>query len=361
MNAPEVRTLEFTRHIRAPREQVFEAFVSPSLMSAWQCPRGMRVAHAESDTRVGGAWRVEMVARDGARFAVGGRYREIERPQRLVYTWQWEAEHPGMPAVETLIEVRLAARGDGTELAMTHTGFPSASMRDAHAHGWASCFSRLNDMLDPRGTAGTLTLLGDPRSSYVRTARMGFAEKGVAITLQPSAPHSPEVLAIHPFGRIPAFRDGTIELWETSAILKYLDESFGDAPLLTPGRIADRVVCEQWVSAVHCHLYDTMVKRCILQYVFPKGDDGRPDRTIIDAAAKEMPAQLAALERAYARGDFLAGERVSFADLFVAPILAAFEQTPEGARLLADMPNIQRAQATLRQRPSFTSTDPARG
>jgi glutathione S-transferase len=361
MNAPEVRTLELTRHIRAPRERVFDAFVSPALMSAWQCPRGMRVERAEADPCVGGAWRVEMAARDGTRYTVGGRYRAIERPQRLVYTWQWETEHPGMPAVETLIEVRLAERDGGTDLAMTHSGFPNAAMRDAHAHGWASCFNRLNDALDPRGTAATLTLLGDPRSSYVRTARMGFAEKGVAVTLQPAAPRSPEVLAIHPFGRIPALRDGSIEVWETSAILKYLDESFGDGPLLTPQRITDRVACEQWVSVVHCYLYDTMIRRCVLQYLFP-AVDGQPDRAVIDGAAGEMPAQLAALERAYARGDFLAGERISFADLFVAPILAGVEKTPEGAHLLSDMPNIRRAQAVLRQRPSFTSTEPpARG
>src|SRR5206468_2313096 len=143
--------------------------------------------------------------------------------------------------------------------------------------GWSSCFNRLNDLLDARGTAATVTLLGDPRSTYVRTARMGFAEKGVAITLQPVAPHSPEILAVHPFGRIPALRDGEIEVWETSAILRYLDESFGDGPLLTPGRIADRVTGEQWVSAVNSYLYDTMVRRCVLQYVFPKGANGQPD------------------------------------------------------------------------------------
>ncbi len=190
---------------------------------------------------------------------------------------------------------------------------------------------------------------------------MGFAEKGVAITLQPVAPHSPEILAVHPFGRIPALRDGEIQIWETSAILKYLDESFGDGPLLTPGRITDRVTCEQWVSAVNSYLYDTMVRRCVLQYVLPRGANGQPDRGVIDGALKEMPAQLGALEKAYRRGDCLAGDALSFADLFIAPILAYVEALPEGASLLSDMPNIRRAQAAIRQRPSFTSTDPQRG
>jgi hypothetical protein len=43
------------------------------------------------------------------------------------------------------------------------------------------------------------TLLGDPRSSYVRSARMALVEKGIAYALEPHAPHSPPVDAIHPF------------------------------------------------------------------------------------------------------------------------------------------------------------------
>ncbi|MGM9486823.1 SRPBCC domain-containing protein [Ideonella sp. YS5] len=349
--------LKLNRFFRAPRERVYDAFVKPELMSAWQCPRGMSVVEASSDARVGGSYRVQMRARDGTRFDVGGQYVELDRPARLSYTWAWEGGGPMPEGMQTLIEIDLVERDGGTELRMLHTGFPSAELRDNHVHGWSSCFNRLNDALDPKGTAGTLTLLGSPLSSYVRTARMGFAEKGVAITLQPVKPHSPELLAVHPFGRMPALLDGEMAIWETSAILRFADESFGDGPLLTPGRITDRVQCEQWVSAVNCYLYDTMVRRYVLQYLFPK-EGNQPDRGVIDQAVAEMPAQLAALEKAYGSRDWLAGPRLSFADLFVAPILFYVEQFPEGRRLLTDMPAIRRAQAVIRQRPSFVSTAP---
>jgi glutathione S-transferase len=358
MNAPhETFELTMQRFIRAPREKVFEAFITPSLMSAWQCPRGMR-AEASAEARVGGAYRVEMRARDGARFVAFGRFVELRRPERAAYTWAWEGGGPMPEGLQTLIEVDLIARDDGTEVRMRHTGFPAVAVRDSHNHGWASCFNKLNDVLDPRGTAATLVLIGDPRSTYVRTARMGFAEKGVAISLKPAAPHSPEVTQVHPFGRIPALLDGDTPMWETSAILRFVDDSFGDGPLLTPGRISDRVACEQWVSAVHCYLYDTMIRRYVLQYVFPKGAAGQPDQETIDKAVREMPAQLAALEHSYERSDYLAGAALSFADLFVAPLLAYVEGLPEGKRLLADKPNIRRAQTMIRQRPSFIATDP---
>lgn len=352
--------LRITRFIRAPRERVFDAFVTAETMSAWQCPRGMRVAAATADARVGGAWRVEMRARDGSSHVVGGRYRELQRPDRLAYSWQWQGDGP-MPGIETQVEVVLVARDGGTELRLVHSGFPTEAQRDAHGHGWDSCLNRLTDLLDERGSAATLTLMGDTRSTYTRTARMAFAEKGVAYTLEACAPHSPAILAIHPFGRIPALRDGEFELWETSAIVRYLDESF-DGPSLTPPSIAERVRSEQWVSAVNSYLYDAMVRRYVLQYLFPRGEGGEPDRGVIDAACKDMQPQIRALDRAVRRSDFLAGgQALSPADLFVAPILAYVERMPEGAALLADAPDLRRAQAAIRRRASFTTTEPPTG
>lgn len=357
MNAPEVFELQMSRHIRAPRERVCDAFLSASELRLWMCPRGMTVAEASADPRVGGRWGIAMQARDGSRFVVGGEYREVARPERLVFTWQWEGGP--MPGLQTLVEVTFTAQEGGTLVRMRHSGFPAAAAREGHAQGWNATLNKLTEQLDPRGSAATLTLLGDARSTYTRTARMGLAEKGVAVTLQGCSPQSPELLAVNPFGRIPAFRDGDFELYETSAILRYVDESF-DGPALLPGTIAERARCEQWISATNAYFYDTMVRRYVLQYVFPRGQGGVPDAGVIAAAVKEMPAQLAVLDRACERSEYLAGAAVSLADLFIAPILAYVELMPEGKALLAAAPHLMRTQAKVRERASFTSTQPPR-
>jgi glutathione S-transferase len=244
---------------------------------------------------------------------------------------------------------------------MTHSGFPAAAARDGHGQAWASCFNKLTDLLDPRGTAATLKLLGDARSSYVRTARMAFAEKGVAVTHETAPPHSAEILAVHPFGRIPVLMDGDLPIWETSAIVRFVDESFGDGPLLTPATIRHWVVCDQWVSAVNSYLYDTLVRRFALQFFKPSGEKGQPDRAVIGAALRDMQPQLAALDRAWESSDFLAGNALSTADLFMTPLLAAVASQPEGASRLADFKNLRRAQAAMQQRDSFRSTAPNPG
>ena len=358
MNAPERFTLQLTRFIRAPRDKVFDAFVKPEMLAAWMGSRGTQVDSAQADARAGGAWRVAMHARDGSSFVVAGHYQTLDRPARLAYTWQWEGDRSPMPHVQTLIEVELVERDGGTELRMTHSGFPAAGARDAHHQGWQSTFNRLNDLLDPQGTAGTLTLLGDPRSTYTRTVRMALAEKGVAYTLQACAPHSPELLAVHPFGRIPALRDGDTGIWETTAILNYIEECFDTGTALRPGNIVDRTRALQWSSAINAYLYDTMVRRFVLQFIFPRGAGGQPDRAVIDAALADMPTQFAALEAAYARSPFLAGNSLSGADLLLAPILAYVQHMPEGGALMARYPGVVRAQDLMRQRPSFTSTQP---
>lgn len=357
MNKVATFELTLTRSIRAPREKVFDAFVTPALMKRWMCPRGMTLPEADADPRPGGRFSITMLARDGDRHSAAGVYQEVKRPERLTYTWQWQGEN--MPKVETLITVTFEERDGATELRMTHSGFPDAGLRDSHTQGWNSCLNSLVEQFDERGTAANVALLGDPRSTYVRTVRMGLAEKGVRYALQSAGPKAPEVVAIHPFERIPAFRDGDLRLFETSAILRYIDEAF-PGPSLAPGNIRDRARCEQWVSAINAYCYDAMVRRYVLQYLFPKGADGKPDRGVIDAALKDVAKQLAILDAAYGEKSLLAGANVSFADLLLAPILAYVAAMPEGKDLMKAASNVARAHAAMRERASFTDTEPTK-
>ena len=71
----------------------------------------------------------------------------------------------------------------------------------------------------------TLEIIGVPRSSYVRVVRMACEEKGVPYVLQEEIPHSPAVNAIHPFGKVPVMRYGGVELYESKAIVTYIDRT----------------------------------------------------------------------------------------------------------------------------------------
>ena len=131
MNAPrETFELTLTRFIRAPHERVYDAFVTPALIGAWQCPRGMSVK-ASADACVGGAYRLQTRARDGSLHVALGNYTELQRPARIAYTWAWEGGGPLPEGLHTRVEVDLVARDGGTELRMRH--IPSFVTTDPQA------------------------------------------------------------------------------------------------------------------------------------------------------------------------------------------------------------------------------------
>jgi glutathione S-transferase len=363
MTARETLDLTITRVIRAPRKKVYDAFTQPALMRQWFGLRGSTCTDAAIDARVGGHFRMSVHHRTGETYVVGGVYRELKSPEKIVFTWKWETE-PMSALGETLVSVMLEERrgehGVETVLELLHSGFPTDQARQGHNEGWNSGLNRLVEVVDPRGTQATLVVLGSPRSTYVRSVRMALAEKGVAYEHQAVAPHSPELLAVNPFGRMPAFRDGDFALYETSAILRYIDESF-PGPSLIATNLRARARMEQWVSLIIAHCYDAMVRRYVLQYVFPKGAGGAPDRAVIDAAIPEMRAQLHALEQGYGARNMLAGDAVTIADLLLAPIVAYLGMFPESKAILAELPNVRRAHAAIGERPSFQSTLPPLG
>lgn len=104
----------------------------------------MTVAVAEIDLTVGGRYRIEMQGPDGARHIVGGTYREIDPPRRLVYTWSWE-DQPDV--TDTLVTVEFNDRGSATEIVLRHERLPSEDSRARHEHGWTGCLDKLEAMM----------------------------------------------------------------------------------------------------------------------------------------------------------------------------------------------------------------------
>ena len=101
VTTPSEREIVMTRVFDAPRELVFEAHSSCEHMSNWWGPRGYEIVSCEIDFRPGGAWRIVHRGLDGEEYAFSGEYREIVRPERIVWTFEFEGM-PGNVSVETM-------------------------------------------------------------------------------------------------------------------------------------------------------------------------------------------------------------------------------------------------------------------
>ncbi len=137
-------TLRVSRRFAASRERVFAAWTDPASMRQWFAPKGMTIPELEMDVRVGGTYRMAMQGADGDPSVAVGTFREINPPERLVFTWDWEgdAEFP-----ETLVTVEFHERSDGTEIVLTHEGLPSEESRSGHKDGWASILERFDEQV----------------------------------------------------------------------------------------------------------------------------------------------------------------------------------------------------------------------
>jgi uncharacterized protein YndB with AHSA1/START domain len=139
-------TLNLTRTYSAPREEVFRAWTEPEALKRWFAPSDeFSTPIAEVDLRVGGAYRIGMKPPDQEdMFIVVGTYREVQPPERLVFTWSWEE---GMDVGETLVTVEFRDLGGSTEVVLTHELFPNEQARDKHNEGWSGCLERLEKIL----------------------------------------------------------------------------------------------------------------------------------------------------------------------------------------------------------------------
>lgn len=136
--------LTITRVFNAPRELVFRMWIEPEHMRRWSCPHGYTVDSRGMDVRPGGAWQATMHSPLGEDLRLGGVYREIDPPERLVFTHAW-LDEDGKPGPETVVTIMLAEEGAGkTRLHFHQTGFGSVESRDGHRGGWTECFEKLD-------------------------------------------------------------------------------------------------------------------------------------------------------------------------------------------------------------------------
>ena len=200
-------------------------------------------------------------------------------------------------------------------------------------------------------------IIGGPHSTYVWFVRMVCEEKGIDYDLNPAPPHSPEAMAIHPFGKIPAMRHGDLALCESKAIATYLDRGF-PGPKLIPDDPRLAALAEQWISLVNSVIDRTLIRTYLVAYVFPKTADGTPDRETIDAAVPAVHEQIHLLDKAVAKTGFLVGDSLTLADLNLLPILYRVQHFPEGTEAVAAAKHLRAYYERLIARPSAQKTLP---
>jgi len=144
------REIELVRIFDAPRELVFRAWTDPQHLARWWGPEHFTNPVCEVDARVGGTLRIVMRAPDGNDYPMRGVFKEVVRPERLVFT-NIAVDAEDRPIIEGLTTVLFAAEGQKTRVTLRTRGKAVAPVAIQYLQGmemgWSQSLTKLAALL----------------------------------------------------------------------------------------------------------------------------------------------------------------------------------------------------------------------
>jgi glutathione S-transferase len=203
-------------------------------------------------------------------------------------------------------------------------------------------------------------IYGPATSPYVWSARLALAEKGVAHELVEvsagefrSEPH----IGRHAFGKVPAFEHDGFALYETQAILRYIDEAFPGAAL-QPIEVYPFSRMNQIMGIVDAYLAPSLVGGVLYPRIVAPRLGLPTDEAKVAASLPQVELCLREIARLAGEQEFLADEMLSLADLMVATPLIYFKKFPEGQAQLGELPALAAWLGRMEERQSVKVTRP---
>jgi glutathione S-transferase len=196
-----------------------------------------------------------------------------------------------------------------------------------------------------------IRVVGVNFSNFVQSALLALKEKGVAYELvpPPSALKEPAHLALHPWGKIPVLLLDGGPLYETTAILRWIDTALPGRALMPADPLA-AARTEQWISAITSYLDIHAIRQIGSPMFFAarRGEAFEPP----PAALEALDHDLNVFEAALGHGPFLGGDAPNLADLLLAPIVNAIALMPQTRPMLYTRPALTGFLAAVHARPS---------
>ncbi len=178
-----------------------------------------------------------------------------------------------------------------------------------------------------------MKLYGHPMSTCTRKVLTTLAEKGheaefVMVDLMTGAQKLPENVARQPFARVPTLDDDGFMLYESRAIIRYLDEKLS-GPKLQPGDAKERALAEQWMSVEYSYFSPPAMK-IAMQLLFGKMQGKAPDMDLVKTSREAVAGVLDVADKALAKQDFFGGKTFSLTDISWMPYVQYLFASEQG-------------------------------
>ena len=162
-------------------------------------------------------------------------------------------------------------------------------------------------------------------------------------------------LAMHPFGKMPVFEHDGFRLYETQAIMRYVD-AVVPGPRLQPEEPRAAARMNQLIGITDWYVMPQVSAPITRNRVVAPRFNRPVDEDAIVRAIPNASICIAEIGRLLDDHTWLAGDALSLADLLLAPQLSMFAQAPEGAQILHEHENLNRWLTRIEARPSMQAT-----
>jgi glutathione S-transferase len=203
-----------------------------------------------------------------------------------------------------------------------------------------------------------MKIFGHPMSTCTRKVLATLHEKGqtpdlVVVDFAKGEHKAPDHVARQPFGQLPALEDGAFKLFESRAIMRYIDE-VAPGPKLTPQTAQGRATMEEWISVEHSNFSAPSMK--IIMNAMFNPMMGRPvDQKAIEEGTVGLDRALDVMQKRLDASPFIAGETFSLADISYMPYLEYLATTPQVSHV-NDRPAVAKWWKKISERPAWQKT-----
>jgi uncharacterized protein YndB with AHSA1/START domain len=137
-------SLIIKRVYKTDPETLFDIWTDPVKVKQWHQPASFSTMMSEADAKVGGKWKIGMRNDDSKQTSTAyGEFISIEKPHKLVYSWQWEHD----PSEHSQVTVEFNPVSEGTELVLTHERLSGPESVAAHGQGWQGVLANLEQLI----------------------------------------------------------------------------------------------------------------------------------------------------------------------------------------------------------------------
>jgi len=204
----------------------------------------------------------------------------------------------------------------------------------------------------------SITLYGFAASNYFNKVKLSLLEKQIPFIEEPAIPsQDPAYLEVSPRGKVPFVKIGDSTLCESQVIVEYLEDAYPAIPLY-PADPLERARCRELIQILELHV------ELVARRLYPAALVGLPlEEKLKDQVADELKLGIAALKRRVRFSPFIAGDRLTYADVaavFHLPLAALAIRKIYGEDRLADIPGIPDYLTLMYARPHVAAVEAKR-